>query len=63
MDDATGLCSGCLRTLDEIARWGSLDDAGKRTVWERLALRRAELSRRGIDVDGRPPAARRMGGR
>ena len=63
MDEATALCSGCLRTLDEIARWGSLDDAGKRAVWERLALRRAELSARGIDVDGRLPAARRMGGR
>ena len=62
MDASTGLCHGCLRTLDEIARWGSLDDAGKWSVWERLALRRAELSRLGVDVDARVPAARRAGG-
>jgi predicted Fe-S protein YdhL (DUF1289 family) len=58
MDAGTGLCSGCLRTIDEIASWGSLDDAGKRRVWDRLAVRRAELSRRGVDVDRpAPPAA------
>jgi predicted Fe-S protein YdhL (DUF1289 family) len=50
MDPATGLCAGCLRTLDEIAAWGRLDEAGKRHVWERLALRRAERSRGHGDV-------------
>ena len=24
--DAQGLCAGCLRTLDEIARWGTMGD-------------------------------------
>ncbi len=24
---ATGLCSGCGRTLDEIARWGAMSEA------------------------------------
>lgn len=24
--DRDGLCSGCLRTLDEIARWGTMGD-------------------------------------
>lgn len=33
MDEASGLCEGCLRTLDEIVAWGMLDDAGKRAVW------------------------------
>ena len=28
----TGLCVGCLRTLDEIAAWGVLDDEAKRAV-------------------------------
>ena len=37
--EGTGLCEGCLRTLDEIAAWSSLDDAGKRAVWQRLAQR------------------------
>lgn len=39
MDAATGLCEGCLRTLDEIVAWSALDDAGKRRVWQRLEQR------------------------
>ena len=27
--DARGLCEGCLRTGDEIARWSGMDDAQK----------------------------------
>ena len=41
IDPHNGLCEGCLRTMDEIVDWGSLDDAGKRAVWLQLA-RRAE---------------------
>jgi predicted Fe-S protein YdhL (DUF1289 family) len=40
MDPRSGLCEGCLRTLDEIAAWGTLSDAGKQAVWQRLELRR-----------------------
>ena len=40
MDDATGWCEGCLRTLDEIAAWSVLDDAAKRAVWVELGRRR-----------------------
>ena len=36
IDDATGLCAGCLRTLDEIAAWSALADADKRWVWQQL---------------------------
>ncbi|MCG6951831.1 MAG: DUF1289 domain-containing protein [Betaproteobacteria bacterium] len=32
MDDATGLCRGCYRTLDEIARWSVMPDREKRAV-------------------------------
>lgn len=39
MDAATGLCEGCLRTLDEIAAWSTLDAPAKRAVWERIAQR------------------------
>ena len=42
IDAATGWCAGCLRTIDEIAAWGSLDDGAKRAVWKRLPARRAE---------------------
>lgn len=40
MEPASGLCEGCLRTIDEIAAWGGLDDDGKRAVWAQLRLRR-----------------------
>ncbi len=43
LDPATGLCRGCCRTLDEIAAWGALDDAGKRAVLAAVAARRAEV--------------------
>lgn len=32
IDPATAVCAGCFRTLDEIARWGSLAET------ERLAI-------------------------
>ena len=41
MDQATGYCAGCFRTLDEIAAWSVLDDAERRAVWLALADRRA----------------------
>ncbi|HLX29328.1 MAG TPA: DUF1289 domain-containing protein [Casimicrobiaceae bacterium] len=40
IDDATGLCVGCFRTLDEIAAWGALDDEARRVVWRAIAVRR-----------------------
>ncbi len=40
MDPVNGLCTGCLRTLDEIGVWSVLDDEGKRAVWQRIASRR-----------------------
>lgn len=44
MDRATGLCSGCLRTLDEIASWSALDDDARRAIVARLPARRAASS-------------------
>lgn len=41
IDQVTGLCAGCLRTLDEIATWSILDDAQKLAVWQSLPARRA----------------------
>jgi predicted Fe-S protein YdhL (DUF1289 family) len=42
MDTRTGYCSGCLRTIDEIAGWSRYSDADKRTVLARIAERRAQ---------------------
>lgn len=32
IDQERQLCEGCLRTLDEIGRWGMMDNEGKRAV-------------------------------
>jgi predicted Fe-S protein YdhL (DUF1289 family) len=45
IDEASGLCVGCLRTLDEIAAWGALGDDARRRVWQAIALRRANVTR------------------
>ena len=42
IDAATGYCAGCLRTLDEIAAWGVLDDAARRAVWQAIRRRANE---------------------
>jgi uncharacterized protein len=42
MDDASGWCQGCLRTLDEIAGWSQLGDEARRAIWARLPQRRLE---------------------
>lgn len=36
-------CEGCLRTLDEIAAWGRMDDEGKRVIWSQIEERMAAL--------------------
>jgi len=40
MDAGSGLCTGCFRTLAEIAEWSVLDDDERRAVWAALPLRR-----------------------
>ena len=40
MDEHTGLCEGCRRTLDEIAGWSTFSDEQKRAVLAQLATRR-----------------------
>ena len=46
MDDHTGLCAGCLRRLDEIAAWSTMDDDGRRAVWADLKQRAEGLALR-----------------
>jgi len=66
MDAASGLCEGCLRTIDEIAAWSQMPEAGKRAVWAALASRRAALPARppvpggaGARARGGPPPGAR----
>lgn len=52
MDGPTGLCTGCQRTLAEIAGWWGMRDDDKRRVL-------AELPQRGAFAGGgEPPSAR-----
>ena len=39
MDASSGLCEGCLRTLDEVASWAMASDEEKRAVWKLLVER------------------------
>jgi uncharacterized protein len=45
MDEASGMCEGCLRTIHEIAQWGNADDALKRTIWLNIEARLAPYIR------------------
>lgn len=36
MDPASGICVGCGRTLDEIARWSSMTDAERAEIMSAL---------------------------
>ena len=43
LDEDTGWCLGCVRTLEEIATWSGLDDEGKRAILARIVVRRETL--------------------
>lgn len=42
MDDATNLCTGCGRTLEEIARWGVMADEERERIMAVLPERMAQ---------------------
>jgi predicted Fe-S protein YdhL (DUF1289 family) len=44
MDKASGLCAGCLRTLDEIAAWAAASEEQQRRILAAVAQRRARLA-------------------
>lgn len=41
MNAASGFCSGCLRTIEEITAWRGMDDTSRRRVWRAIELRAA----------------------
>jgi len=43
LDPVRGLCTGCARSLDEIARWATMSEAERRAVREALPARRAAM--------------------
>ena len=46
MDPATRTCRGCLRTINEIARWYDASAAEKQAILDSLTVRRREADRR-----------------
>jgi uncharacterized protein len=54
MDPVRGVCIGCCRTLDEIARWSRMSDGDRETVMRDLGERRKKLDIPEIAV---PPLA------
>jgi predicted Fe-S protein YdhL (DUF1289 family) len=54
MDPARGVCIGCCRSLDEIARWGSMSEAQQFEVLNQIPERRRRLDVPEIAV---PPLA------
>ncbi|MBI1779347.1 MAG: DUF1289 domain-containing protein [Proteobacteria bacterium] len=43
LDPATGYCTGCFRSSEEIGAWLSLDNAGRHAILARLRDRRTAL--------------------
>jgi predicted Fe-S protein YdhL (DUF1289 family) len=43
MNESTGFCDGCFRTIDEIAGWSQFNAADKRAVLAALPARRAAV--------------------
>ena len=43
MSPVTGLCEGCLRTIDEIVAWSRADDDYKRAVWANIRRREKHI--------------------
>ncbi len=41
MDERTGWCRGCYRTLNEIALWGQASEVFQQTVLQQLPQRRS----------------------
>lgn len=43
IDEASGLCLGCLRGLDEIAAWSRMSEPERRAVMAELPTRRGRI--------------------
>jgi len=46
VDGESGLCLGCYRTLDEVARWGRFSEARRTAIMGELPARRGRISPR-----------------
>jgi predicted Fe-S protein YdhL (DUF1289 family) len=42
IDEESGLCKGCLRTLEEIGRWGQMSESEREEIFSRLEKRKQQ---------------------
>jgi predicted Fe-S protein YdhL (DUF1289 family) len=54
MDPGSGCCLGCARTLEEIARWGGMDEEERARIMDELPARKKALDIPEVSV---PPLA------
>jgi predicted Fe-S protein YdhL (DUF1289 family) len=40
IDQDTGLCEGCWRSIDEIIAWGTASETIKREIWQKIQQRK-----------------------
>jgi predicted Fe-S protein YdhL (DUF1289 family) len=59
LDPATGLCAGCMRSIDEIAAWPEASSAERLAIVQRLRERRRAAGRTSA-ADSRPRRRRRV---
>lgn len=52
MDEVSALCVGCLRTLDEVARWSRTSDEDRLAILAAVDRRRAEHDPAGAEFRG-----------
>jgi hypothetical protein len=45
MNEQTGLCNGCWRTIDEIRAWSRSDDDTRRQMWTLIEQRAKALAK------------------
>ncbi|MGI9369499.1 MAG: DUF1289 domain-containing protein [Ruegeria sp.] len=46
MHPAERICTGCYRTIDEIARWSKMDSSERAEIMQDLAARKPRLAKR-----------------
>jgi predicted Fe-S protein YdhL (DUF1289 family) len=55
MDPERGLCQGCLRTLDEIARWSQMSEIEREEVVASLSARKGSEPQSDVPEVPMPP--------
>lgn len=52
LDASRGVCLGCGRTIEEIARWAGMSDSERAAVMAELPARQADMGRPSVTTSG-----------